>query len=154
MGSEITPDPGLSDEFFRSHRDELLRYATALVGPSDAADVVSRVIVRILSARGRRIRDLRSYSMKAVLNESRSWLRRRRSSPLTDADALIFDPEPIPEVVTEVMRLPVRQRAAIYLVYWVGMSPSQAAQVMGVKPGTARRYLHLARRRLKEALDE
>lgn len=154
MESDSRADASIGDAFYRSHRDELLRYATALVGPSDAADVVSRVVVRVLSVKGRRVRDLRAYAMKAVLNESRSWLRRRRPLSLDDSDPSTFDPEPMPEVVAEVMRLPVRQRAAVYLVYWLGMSPSEAAAVMGVKPGTARRYLHLARNRLKGVLGD
>jgi DNA-directed RNA polymerase specialized sigma24 family protein len=39
-------------------------------------------------------------------------------------------------------------------VYWEGHSPTEAAALMGTKPGTVRRYLHLARRKLEEALDE
>jgi RNA polymerase sigma factor (sigma-70 family) len=144
----------LDADFYESHRDDLMRYATALVGLNDAADVVSRVIVRILSKRNRHLRDPRGYAMKAVLNEARSWLRRRRTAPLIDADTAVDHPDPVPEVVTAVMELPVRQRAAVYLVYWIGMSPSEAAGVMGIQPGTARRYLYLARQQLREALSD
>jgi DNA-directed RNA polymerase specialized sigma24 family protein len=38
-------------------------------------------------------------------------------------------------------------------VYWLGFSPSEAASVMDCRPGTVRRYLHLARNTLKEVLD-
>jgi len=99
----------LDADFYESHRDDLMRYATALVGLNDAADVVSRVIVRILSKRNRHLRDPRGYAMKAVLNEARSWLRRRRTAPLIDADTAVDHPDPVPEVVTAVMELPVRQ---------------------------------------------
>lgn len=37
-------------EVYRKHKDELMRFAAALVGPSHAADVVSNVVTRILAA--------------------------------------------------------------------------------------------------------
>ena len=132
-----------------------MRYATALVGPDEAPDVVSRVMVRIIQRRNRDpVREPRAYLMKAVLNESRSLLRRRRFLPLVEASVAIVDPEPVPEVLQAVMRLPVRQRAAIFLVYWMDHTPTEAAAVMGAPPGTVRRYLHLARNRLQEVLTD
>jgi DNA-directed RNA polymerase specialized sigma24 family protein len=50
--------------------------------------------------------------------------------------------------------LPLQQRAAIYLVYWEGCEPTEAARLLGVQPGTLRRYLHLAREKLRRYLDE
>lgn len=138
---------------YGAHLSELMRYATALVGPDDAPDVVSRVVVRVLSRTGKApLREPRVYLMKAVLNESRSLLRRRRFLPLMEADVAITDPEPVPEVLQAVMQLPVRQRAAIFLVYWMDDTPSEAAALMGIRSGTVRRYLHLARHRLQEVL--
>ena len=49
--------------------------------------------------------------------------------------------------------LPARQRAATYLVYWEGRSIAEASTLMGIRPGTVKRYLHLARRTLKGVLD-
>jgi RNA polymerase sigma-70 factor (ECF subfamily) len=46
------------------------------------------------------------------------------------------------------------QRSATYFVYWADMSVAEAAAVMGVRPGTVKRYLHLARAKLEGVLDE
>lgn len=58
-----------------------------------------------------------------------------------------------PEVLAAVLALPVRQKAATYLVYWEGLSVQETARLMGIRPGTVKRYLYLARRVLKGALD-
>jgi RNA polymerase sigma-70 factor (ECF subfamily) len=142
------------EAFFRKNRDDLVRYATVLVGPSNAEDVVSTVVLRVLARR--RLMDLndaRAYLFRGVLNESRTWLTRRRSSPTVDdvADTPMADPQP--EVLAAVLALPAQQRAATYLVYWEGQSIAEASALMGIRPGTAKRYLHLARRTLKGVLD-
>ena len=53
-----------------------------------------------------------------------------------------------------VAALPPKQRAATYLVYWMGCTSAQAADLMHSRPATVRRYLHLARGHLREVLDE
>jgi RNA polymerase sigma factor (sigma-70 family) len=50
--------------------------------------------------------------------------------------------------------LPAQHRAATYLVYWAGMTVVETADLMGIRPGTVKRYLYLARRTLKGALNE
>ena len=141
-------------EIYQKHRDDLIKYATALVGRDDAADVVSTVVLRVL-ARGSLadLREPRPYLFRAVLNEARSTLRRRRpvwSTPPTGEAELDIRPE----VVREVLNLPARQRAATYLVYWESLSIGEAAELMGAQPGTVKRYLHLARNRLRGTLSE
>jgi RNA polymerase sigma-70 factor (ECF subfamily) len=56
------------------------------------------------------------------------------------------------EVLDLLMSLPVRQRAAIYMHYWERAPISEIAEVMGVGSGTVKRYLHLARQKLKGVL--
>lgn len=52
------------------------------------------------------------------------------------------------------MALPERQRAAVFLAYYEQYTPTEIATLMGCRPATVRRYLHLARRKLREVLDE
>ncbi len=142
------------ESIYRTNRDDLVRYATVLVGSTSAEDVVSTVVLRTLARR--RLIDLddaRAYLFRAVLNESRTRLSRRRIPLSLDdvADARVVDPQP--EVLAAVMALPAQQRAATYLVYWQGMSIAETAALIGVRPGTAKRYLHLARRALEGVLD-
>ena len=142
----------LSDEtIYTKHKDDLIRYATALVGPADAEDVLSTVVLRILERRSlTELDDARAYLFRAVLNESRGRLRRIPPRPLPDQPSTI--PERDFEVTAALRRLPPRQLAAVYLVYWEDLTIDETARAMGAGPGTVKRYLHLARRRLKGAL--
>jgi RNA polymerase sigma factor (sigma-70 family) len=58
------------------------------------------------------------------------------------------------DIVEAVAELPLQQRAAIYLVYWADMDASEAAELMGIRPATLRRYLFLARNKLRKWIDE
>ena len=139
-------------EVYAKHRDELLRYATALVGPHDADDVLSTVVLRTIGRRAlAEIENPRGYLMKAVLNEARGLHRRRR--PTAALDELI-EPQPpdVAGVLSALWDLPVRQRACVYLRYWEMASIAEIGDDLGVRPGTVKRYLHLARKRLKGAL--
>ncbi|HET9422451.1 MAG TPA: sigma-70 family RNA polymerase sigma factor [Nocardioides sp.] len=49
--------------------------------------------------------------------------------------------------------LPEQQREALLLVAWDGLTPDQAAAVMGVRPGTFRVRTHRARSAAQQALD-
>jgi RNA polymerase sigma-70 factor (ECF subfamily) len=143
------------ETIYRKNRDDLIRYATVLVGPAGAEDVVSVVVLRILAKR--RLQDLeepRAYLFRAVLNESKTRLSRRRTYlNVADVETGQAD-DPQPHIVQAVLELPPRQRAATYLVYWAGMTVAETAELMGIRTGTAKRYLHIARRTLKGVLDE
>ncbi len=147
-------------EIYEELRGSLMRFAASLVGPDDADDVVSDAVVRTLR-RGplASLDNPRAYLMQAVLNTARDRGRRltreraaiarhvgmREAVPVVSIEA--------PELTETVMRLPIRQRAAIFLVYFEDMAPSDAAKVLGVRPGTLRRYLLVARRKLRGWLD-
>jgi RNA polymerase sigma factor (sigma-70 family) len=140
------------ESIYRQHRDDLIRYAAAVAGRAQAEDVLSTVMVRVLARGGlTRFDDPRPYLFKAVLNEARS-LRRRRATTALDADLEgRLDPDDV-DLLDAVMRLPARQRAAVYLVYWDGRTVADTAALMGATPGTIKRYLHLARQRLRGVL--
>lgn len=148
-------DNSVSDAvIWNRHRDELIRYATVLVGPADAEDVLSAVVLRVLNRQS--LSDLahaRSYLFQAVLNEARS-VARRRSRQSSGPEIAAAPAEVEPEVLEAVLRLPERQRAAVYLTYWRDLPVAETAKLMGCRPGTVKRYLHLARSRLREVLHE
>ncbi|MCP3912295.1 MAG: sigma-70 family RNA polymerase sigma factor [Actinomycetia bacterium] len=140
------------EDIYRKNRDDLIRHATVLVGPADADDVVSTVVLRVLARQ--RLGDLdepRPYLFRAVLNESRALLGRRRA-PLTVTDVVFMPEVERPEVLEAVLGLPAQQRAATYLVYWAGTSITETETLMGIRPGTVKRYLYLARRVLRGTL--
>ena len=133
-----------------------MRYATALDGPDAADDVVSAVVVRALARRGGLLglRDPKQYLMTSVLNEVRSRHRKRQRQPVVHAEVgVAAAPVDTNGVVEVIAALPPRQRAAAYLVFYEQYTPSEAADLMGCRPATVRRYLHLARSKLQEALN-
>ena len=138
-----------------------MRFAASLAGADDADDVVSDALVRTLR-RGplASLDNPRAYLMQAVLNSARDRERRlTRERAAVARHAGMRAAVPVvsiesPELTETVMRLPVRQRAAVFLVYFEDMAPSDAANMLGVRPGTLRRYLLLARRKLRGWLGE
>lgn len=139
---------------WRKHKEELIRYATVLIGVDHAEDVLSTVVERILRRNGSlsTLEEPRSYLFRAVLNESRGRIRRRRVLPW-ERD---FVEEQIgfrPDVAAAVGALPERQRAAVYLTYWRDLPVREVAELMGCRPGTVKRYLHISRDRLREVLE-
>jgi RNA polymerase sigma factor (sigma-70 family) len=144
---------GESADIYRKYRDDLLRYATSLVGPSMAEDAVSAVVLRTIRRQSlSEIEKPKAYLMKGVLNEARSLMRRRSIPPLEE-DVESYQPVEVLETLEAVGRLPVRQRAATFLFYWEDRSIDEIADLMGIRPGTVKRYLFNARRRLRKDLE-
>lgn len=145
-------------ELYRAHRTELIRFATALVGPSDAADVVSDAVLSLLRSGSMRDSDrplgllYRAVSAKAA-SFHRSRFRRRARERRFAEPLIAHAPEVRSEVLEAVASLSVRQRACVYLTYWEDLAPRAVADRLGIREGTVKRYLARARAILKEALD-
>jgi len=146
---------GVNDEaIWRKHSGELVRFASVLVGPGDAEDLLSSVVMRVLSSRGslESLDKPRPYLFRALVNEAKNHRRRSRRAPLMTEDH--YSVELRPEVLDAVMGLPTQQRAAVYLTYWRDLPISETSELLGCRPGTVKRYLFLARNRLKELLSD
>jgi RNA polymerase sigma factor (sigma-70 family) len=145
-------------ELYQKYAEELTRFATGLVGPSHAQDVVAEAVLRCLCARQwPTVEDKRAYLFRSVYNESarlhRSHHRRRVRDNRTPVPASIESPLPRPEVLAAVARLSTRQRAVIVLTYWNDLDPQSIATLLAISDGSVRRHLARARSRLKEILD-
>jgi RNA polymerase sigma factor (sigma-70 family) len=146
-----------NEQVYRSYAVELTRYATGLVGPFDAADVVTDACLKAFSARKwPEVSNKRAYLYRAVLSVAndhhRSTLSRRlremktaspESTPPQDID---FD------VLGAVERLSVQQRAAVLLTYWADLPAETVADRMGISTGAVKRHLARARKHLEEWL--
>ena len=147
------------EEIYRTYATELTKYATGLVGPSHAPDVVADAVLRVMWSKGwESVRNHRAYLYQAVLNEAKMHhratsrrLRRERQVAVPDRAPTM---EPRPDVRAAVQRLSIRQRAAVFLTYWEGLPPRAVAERMGVTEGAVRRHLARARLRLKDLIDE
>jgi RNA polymerase sigma factor (sigma-70 family) len=149
----------LDAETYEKYADELIRFATFLVGPTDAPDVLSSTVLRVLSSSpASPVRNWRAYLFRAVLNEARTRHRRlsRHNRLLHSAvqrDATEMS-EIHPEVMAAVARLSPRQRAVVFLTYWDDLDPATVASLLHVSEGSVRRHLARARARLRRMLDD
>ncbi len=147
------------DELFRKHADELLGFATGLVGPSDAADVVSASFLAALGSRSwQLVANRRAYLYRCVANEAkklhRTRSRRRRREQATALPEAVEPPDVRPDIVAAIKGLSLRQRAAIFLTYWERMTPAEVGESLGIGEGSVRRHLARARARLREELGD
>jgi RNA polymerase sigma factor (sigma-70 family) len=145
------------EELYAKHAEPLTRFATGLVGPSDAADVVADAVLRCLASdRWLEVRDPRPYLYRAVLNQARQSHRgalRRAAREARAAPPTPVEPADVrPEVLEAVARLSLRQRAVIVLTYWEDLAPAQVAIRLRITEGSVRRHLARARARLREEL--
>ena len=141
-------------EIYGKYADELVRFATGLVGPSDAQDVVAEAVVRVMwSKRWPTVTNYKAYLYQAVLNEARmhhrSTARRRARERRASGDHIVHPGEARPEVLDAVGRLSPRQRAVIFLTYWEGLGIDEVAFRLGVRDGSVKRHLARARARLR-----
>jgi RNA polymerase sigma factor (sigma-70 family) len=146
-------------ELFERHADELTRFATGIVGPGNAPDIVSGAFLRcMLSRRWPYVKNRQAYLYRAVLNEAimtgRSVERRLHREQATSLPEAIDADVPRPEVLEAVSRLSLRQRAVIVLTYWNDLDPASVAGLLRISEGAVRSHLARARALLKEYLDE
>ena len=148
---------GTDASLYRNHAKELVRFATALVGPFDAHDAVSEAMLSLL--KGGRLEGAshpRALMYRAVLAKARSLQRssfRRRAREQRTAERLAtYEPEVQPEVFAAVVRLSAQQRACVYLTYWEDLAVGEDAERLGIGEGTVKRYLARARGQLRRVL--
>jgi RNA polymerase sigma-70 factor (ECF subfamily) len=148
-----------NEQVYRNYSQELTRYATGLVGPFDAPDVVTDACLKAFDSRTwPDVVDRRAYLYRTVLSVAndhhrRTLSRRLREMKVAGRETTLDLPVNLDlEVLDAVERLSVQQRAAVYLTYWEDLTPDAAAQRMGVSPGSVKRHLARARKRLGELL--
>jgi RNA polymerase sigma factor (sigma-70 family) len=144
-------------EIYSTSAKDLVRLATGLVGPSDAQDVVSAAMVRVLSSSSwARARDQRAYLFRAVVNEARmhqrSSSRRAARERKASSSEVVEDLTTIDALVV-LDALSVRQRAVLILIYWYDQDQQSTAEMLGITRGAVARHLARAHARLREILD-
>lgn len=147
------------EEIYRKYADDLVRFATGLVGPFDAPDVVTDACLRAFrSGSWPSVTNHRAYLYRSVLNQARSHhrstLRRRarEARAATPEEAMAQDVDV--DVLEAVARLSVQQRASVVLTYWEDLTPREVGSRLGISEGSVKRHLARARARLKELLDD
>ncbi len=146
-----SPDgPRTLEDLYREHRMRFVRLAILLVDdPATAEDVVQEAFTG-LHRHWSRLRDENAalgYLRTAVVNGSRSVLRRRRTAreytpPHTadarSAESLAMLSAEHQAVVSALSQLPRRQREVLVLRYYGGLSEAEIAEATGISRGTVK----------------
>ncbi|HTR94057.1 MAG TPA: sigma-70 family RNA polymerase sigma factor [Trebonia sp.] len=176
--ADTPPRPGLrppADEgvtaLYAEHAVGLIRLGFVMLGDRGAAeDVVQDAFLGLYRNWGR-LNDpanALTYLRTSVLNGCRAALRARARRDRRDraaaagdgwlqfdsAEAAVLLSEEHREVLAAVRKLAPRQREALMLRYYLGLSPDETARVMGVSTGTVKsavsRAIAVVGRALKE----
>ncbi len=155
----------MTEERFREcvelYGDMVFRLAYSyLKNRADAEDVMQESLLKLYTES----KDFESadhekhWLIRVAANECRKLLRspwRRRTGPLDEMEeAAAFDQPAQTELFRQVMALPPKYRAAVYLHYYEGYSVKEIAELLGAKASTVQTWLMRARGQLKTKLKE
>lgn len=143
---------------YERHSSSATRYALVLTGDDEIAqDLVQEAFVRVMSQLRRSREEPTSfgaYLRRAILNTWRSRLRRRqleRRHPVErDVPPISHDLDTRELMWQALMRLPLRQRTAVFLRYYEDLPVWQIAQELGCSEGAARSLLLHAMEKLRK----
>ncbi len=154
------------DDVYRSHRMAMVRLAILLVDDVASAEDVVQEAFAGLYRHWARLRDRAAavgYLRTAVVNGSRSMLRRRRTArayvpPDTgtarSAESLAMMSAEHRAVVAALGALPDRQREVLVLRYYGGLSEAEIAEATGLSKGTVKSTASRAIAKLTVAMQE
>ena len=142
---------------YAEHSVGLVRFATGLVGPVDAPDVVANAFVQLMAAPiWATAQNHRALLYRRVLFEARTWqrgtARRRAREDRAAQTAVVEFPDLHPEVAAAVDALSPQQRAVVFLTYWNDLTPAAVAELLDVSEGSVRKHLARARKHLRRVL--
>ncbi len=140
--------------FFAREAHSQVQRATLLVGsPEDANDIVQEALTRLYQRWGE-LEDPGPYLNRTVLNLCRDHGRRavtRRRLLVRLREPGVVSPGH--EVLDDLLDgLPCRQRAAVVLRFWGGLSTTEIAEQLGCAPGSVGTWISRATRRMRKAL--
>ena len=141
------------------HADAVAAFLRGMVGPIDADDCLQETYLAAL----RRYEDfdgsnprgwLLTIARSKAIDEHRSRKRRPAATEAIDAvhgNGHVDDEGRLAEVWEEVAALPDKQRAAVLLRFGSDLRYREVAEAMGVSEAAARRNVHEAVAKLREA---
>lgn len=160
-----TSEPGRTGHLFEAFAPRLLAYARRHGDAAEADDLVAEAFCTALRREAvlpaddqdawvwlvATVRRLAANSRRRRHTREEHWAETVRRYWHTDAD------RPADEQVAErdaalgaLAELGERDRELLLLVAWEGLTPTQAAEVLGVRPNTAAARISRARRRLSD----
>ena len=141
------------ENLYRANIAEMVRLAFLVTGSVHVAEEVVHDSFIAVQQKWDKINNPRAYLRSAVVNRSRSHLRRlsiQRRAPIELP--LPSYPEEIDETWALIQQLPTKQRAALALHYYLDLPIAEIAEVMGERPGTVKSLLHRGREALRKEM--
>ncbi|GAA3032415.1 RNA polymerase sigma factor [Streptosporangium longisporum] len=168
--ASIASDPEAFEAFYRRHFDAVTRFlARRTQDPHTVADLTAEVFLAVLDSahtyrpdRGSEIAWLYGVARNTLLAERRRSARELRAAGRISGHRLLesddvarmeerIDAEsPARRALEAMAALPEKDRALLELVAVDGLTPAEAAAVLGIRQGTARVRLHRARRSIRQ----
>lgn len=156
--TERSADAVFGDFYRREHQGQVRRAYLLTGSRSVADDLVHDAFVAVYE-RWSSIESPGGYLNRTVLNACAGHTRRRNRVAIDDvdhhevsSDRSAADFETVEFALLLVVRLPFRQRAAIVLRFYGGMTETEIAAALGCRPGTVGPLIHRGLKRLEEAL--
>ncbi len=156
-----------------AHYGRIRRLCRFLLGdPQEAEDVTQEVFLKAHEAewRGRPPLEWSGWLTRVAVNTCRDrhraggWMRfRLRSEPVENVPLAAATPAPSEAAISEATRrriwaafreLPRRQQEVFVLRYLDDQSTPEVAQALGLSPGSVKRHLYRAIRRLRGGLED
>ncbi len=163
--ARLPGQPELMGALYERHAPSVFRYLARRAGPSAAEDLLSEVFVAALDGRARVVAHDSCSALPWLYGIAMNVLRRHfrqravqrvaAEDPGMDWDAVDarLDAEARRGQLRSALNvLSERDRELLLLVAWEGLTPAEAAEVLGIGKVAARSRLHRARRRALQAL--
>ena len=146
-------------EVYEKYADELVRFATMLVGPTNAEDVVADAVLRVFASPAwKSVANRRAYLYRSVLSQASSTARSTQRRLLRErhyaGGSTSDEPMLRPELLAALLSLTVRHRAVIFMSFWLDQPTQAIGQVLGMSERTVQRDLENAYRRMERHLHD
>lgn len=154
MTDQSNEDPTDVSSLFREERAGLVRLAFLLTSSSMVAEEIVQDAFERLQRRWGHVDSPGAYLRRSVVNGANSYHRRRaveRKHPAEPLPAVL--PPEIDEMWDLIQRLSPKRRTVLVLRFYEDLSVDQAAEVMGVRPGTVKSLTHRALESLRRELE-
>jgi RNA polymerase sigma factor (sigma-70 family) len=141
-------------DLYREQFAPMVRLAVALTGSDALAeDLVHDAFVRV-HARYRTVDNPVAYLRKSVVNACRSAARRaRRERAHPRLELLGYSELHADELFDALSKLTYRQRAALVLQFYEGLTQAEIAEVLGCREGTVASLVHRGLGELRKVID-
>lgn len=144
------------EELIKKHAQALYRAAVSVTGNvHDAEDAVQDAYLKYLEKSPRFTDEgsAKAWLMRVTINGALDRVRERKRHPTEELlDIYPAVDERTENILSAILELPARERAAVYLFYYEGYRTDEIAKILKCRPGTARSCLTRAREHLREKL--